>query len=138
VVDVVVAVDEPVSQTDDRKPRDTRSARLLLGRNAAARLANDFEQPDESKSQQAIGIQIATTASAHEVNDFLSMVPHLPKAHRGITPRHTDPRPPQGPGCTEFLVDEQTDKFRFLEENERVIANGGRPAQRRETVPDES
>ena len=34
-------------------------------------------------------------------------------------------------GDTEFLVDEQTDKFRFLEENERVIVNGGRPAQGR-------
>jgi DNA-directed RNA polymerase subunit beta' len=34
-------------------------------------------------------------------------------------------------GDTEFLVDEQTDKFRFLEENERVIAAGGRPAQGR-------
>jgi DNA-directed RNA polymerase subunit beta' len=31
-------------------------------------------------------------------------------------------------GDTEFLVDEQVDKFRFLEENERVIAGGGRPA----------
>jgi DNA-directed RNA polymerase subunit beta' len=34
-------------------------------------------------------------------------------------------------GDTEFLVDEQTDKFRFLEENERVIAANGRPAQGR-------
>src|SRR5215470_6443319 len=34
-------------------------------------------------------------------------------------------------GDTEFLVDEQTDKFRFLEENERVISDGGRPAQGR-------
>jgi DNA-directed RNA polymerase subunit beta' len=34
-------------------------------------------------------------------------------------------------GDTEFLVDEQVDKFRFLEENERVITNGGRPAQGR-------
>ena len=31
-------------------------------------------------------------------------------------------------GDTEFLVDEQVDKFRFLEENERVIGDGGRPA----------
>jgi DNA-directed RNA polymerase subunit beta' len=31
-------------------------------------------------------------------------------------------------GDTEFLVDEQVDKFRFMEENERVIQNGGRPA----------
>jgi DNA-directed RNA polymerase subunit beta' len=31
-------------------------------------------------------------------------------------------------GDTEFLIDEQTDKFRFLEENERVIQSGGRPA----------
>jgi DNA-directed RNA polymerase subunit beta' len=31
-------------------------------------------------------------------------------------------------GDTEFLVDEQVDKFRFMEENERVISNGGRPA----------
>ncbi|MGE3273459.1 MAG: DNA-directed RNA polymerase subunit beta', partial [Vicinamibacterales bacterium] len=31
-------------------------------------------------------------------------------------------------GDTEFLVDEQVDKFRFLEENERVIAANGRPA----------
>ena len=31
-------------------------------------------------------------------------------------------------GDTEFLIDEQTDKFRFLEENERVITAGGRPA----------
>ena len=31
-------------------------------------------------------------------------------------------------GDTEFLVDEQVDKFRFMEENERVITNGGRPA----------
>ena len=31
-------------------------------------------------------------------------------------------------GDTEFLVDEQVDKFRFMEENERVIGNSGRPA----------
>jgi DNA-directed RNA polymerase subunit beta' len=31
-------------------------------------------------------------------------------------------------GDTEFLVDEQVDKFRFDEENERVIADGLRPA----------
>ena len=72
---------------------------MLLGWNTSGRLADDFEQPDESKSQQAIGIQIATTASAHELNDFVSMVTHLPKAYRWITPRHTDPRPPQAPGC---------------------------------------
>src|SRR5207249_4001901 len=34
-------------------------------------------------------------------------------------------------GDTEFLVDEQVDKFRFLEENERVIMKGERPAQGR-------
>ncbi|MGB7218535.1 MAG: DNA-directed RNA polymerase subunit beta' [Vicinamibacterales bacterium] len=34
-------------------------------------------------------------------------------------------------GDTEFLVDEQVDKFRFLEENERVIGKGERPAQGR-------
>jgi DNA-directed RNA polymerase subunit beta' len=34
-------------------------------------------------------------------------------------------------GDTEFLVDEQVDKFRFLEENERVLTDGGRPAQGR-------
>jgi DNA-directed RNA polymerase subunit beta' len=34
-------------------------------------------------------------------------------------------------GDTEFLVDEQVDKFRFLEENERVLLAGGRPAQGR-------
>ena len=31
-------------------------------------------------------------------------------------------------GDTEFLIDEQVDKFRFLEENERIIGDGGRPA----------
>src|SRR5437879_10399755 len=31
-------------------------------------------------------------------------------------------------GDTEFLVDEQVDKFRFLEENERVLLKGERPA----------
>jgi DNA-directed RNA polymerase subunit beta' len=31
-------------------------------------------------------------------------------------------------GDTEFLIDEQVDKVRFQEENERVIAAGGRPA----------
>jgi DNA-directed RNA polymerase subunit beta' len=31
-------------------------------------------------------------------------------------------------GDTEFLIEEVVDKFRFLDENERVIANGGRPA----------
>src|SRR4030081_3671162 len=34
-------------------------------------------------------------------------------------------------GDTEFLVDEQTDKFRFLEENERVINKGEGAAPRR-------
>jgi DNA-directed RNA polymerase subunit beta' len=34
-------------------------------------------------------------------------------------------------GDTEFLVDEQVDKYKFLEENERVIGNGGRPGQGR-------
>jgi DNA-directed RNA polymerase subunit beta' len=31
-------------------------------------------------------------------------------------------------GDTDFLVDEQVDKFRFMEENERVLAAPGRPA----------
>jgi DNA-directed RNA polymerase subunit beta' len=31
-------------------------------------------------------------------------------------------------GDTEFLIDEQVDKFRFLEENERVLSKGERPA----------
>jgi DNA-directed RNA polymerase subunit beta' len=34
-------------------------------------------------------------------------------------------------GDTEFLLDEQVDKFRFYEENERVEANGGQPAKGR-------
>jgi DNA-directed RNA polymerase subunit beta' len=34
-------------------------------------------------------------------------------------------------GDTEFLLDEQVDKFRFQEENERVRAENGRPAQGR-------
>ena len=34
-------------------------------------------------------------------------------------------------GDTEFLIDEQVDKFRFAEENERVLANGGMPAKGR-------
>jgi len=31
-------------------------------------------------------------------------------------------------GDTDFLIDEQVDRFRFLEENEKVIARGGEPA----------
>ena len=31
-------------------------------------------------------------------------------------------------GDTELLVDEQVDKFRFLAENDRVLADGGQPA----------
>jgi len=31
-------------------------------------------------------------------------------------------------GDTDFLVDEQVDRFRFLEENEKVMARGGEPA----------
>ena len=31
-------------------------------------------------------------------------------------------------GDTEFLLEEQVDKFRFLEENERVVSEGGKPA----------
>ncbi|HQR45532.1 MAG TPA: DNA-directed RNA polymerase subunit beta' [Thermoanaerobaculia bacterium] len=34
-------------------------------------------------------------------------------------------------GDTEFLVDEQVDRFRFNEENERILQAGGRPAQGR-------
>jgi len=34
-------------------------------------------------------------------------------------------------GDTEFLMDEQVDKFRFYEENERVETNGGQPAKGR-------
>ncbi len=34
-------------------------------------------------------------------------------------------------GDTEFLIEEQVDKFRFQEENERVLADGGLPAKGR-------
>ncbi len=34
----------------------------------------------------------------------------------------------EDPGDTAFLVEQQVDKFRFREENERAINNGGRPA----------
>ena len=32
-------------------------------------------------------------------------------------------------GDTQFLLEQQVDKFRFHEENERAIANGGKPAE---------
>jgi DNA-directed RNA polymerase subunit beta' len=32
-------------------------------------------------------------------------------------------------GDTEFLIDEQVDKFRFMEENEKVLERGGQPAK---------
>src|ERR671938_327636 len=32
-------------------------------------------------------------------------------------------------GDTDFLLEEQVDRFRFIDENERVIAEGGQPAQ---------
>jgi DNA-directed RNA polymerase subunit beta' len=34
-------------------------------------------------------------------------------------------------GDTEFLIDEVVDRFRFLSENERVLSEGGRPAEGR-------
>ena len=34
-------------------------------------------------------------------------------------------------GDTEFLLEEQVDKFRFLEENERAVSEGGKPASGR-------
>jgi DNA-directed RNA polymerase subunit beta' len=37
----------------------------------------------------------------------------------------------EDPGDTEFIVDEQVDKFKFVEENERVLAAGGAPARGR-------
>jgi len=37
----------------------------------------------------------------------------------------------EDPGDTEFIVDEQIDRFRFVEENERVLAAGGSPARGR-------
>ena len=40
----------------------------------------------------------------------------------------------EDPGDTNFLWGEQVDKFKFQEENERVIREGGRPAQARPLV----
>ncbi len=37
----------------------------------------------------------------------------------------------EDPGDTEFIVDEQVDRFRFVEENERVLGEGGTPARGR-------
>ena len=37
----------------------------------------------------------------------------------------------EDPGDTEFIVDEQVDRFRFVEENERVLEEGGAPARGR-------
>ncbi len=34
----------------------------------------------------------------------------------------------EDPGSTDFLIDQQVDKFKFQEENRRVIQNGGKPA----------
>jgi len=37
----------------------------------------------------------------------------------------------EDPGDTEFIVDEQVDRFRFVDENERVLSDGGAPARGR-------
>ena len=37
----------------------------------------------------------------------------------------------EDPGDTEFIVDEQVDRFRFVQENERVLSEGGAPARGR-------
>ena len=38
-------------------------------------------------------------------------------------------------GDTDFLVDEQVDRFRFMEENEKVMNRGGEPASMAPTAP---
>ncbi len=35
----------------------------------------------------------------------------------------------EDPGDTTFLIGDEVDRFKFIEENERIIAQGGRPAQ---------
>ena len=40
----------------------------------------------------------------------------------------------EDPGDTDFSWGEQVDKFKFQEENEKVVANGGKPAQARPLV----
>jgi len=37
----------------------------------------------------------------------------------------------EDPGDTDFIVDEQVDRFRFVQENERVLEEGGAPARGR-------
>jgi len=38
-------------------------------------------------------------------------------------------------GDMDFLVDEQVDRFRFIEENEKVVNRGGEPADRTPGLP---
>ena len=58
MVDVVVAMNEPVSQAYDGRPRDPGPARPLLGWNPGGRLTDDLQQPDDGEGQEAVGIKI--------------------------------------------------------------------------------
>jgi hypothetical protein len=65
-VHAVITADETVAETDDLRPWDLGVSGLFLWRNAVGGLTDDLEEPNDSKTEDAVLNEVLSPLPAHE------------------------------------------------------------------------
>lgn len=91
-VNLIVALDQPVSQAHDLRSRNLRKVRTLFLGYTVGRLANYLEQAHKSEIKQAVLIQVGAFSAVDHVDGLPRMVQHLLQRQASVTGWRIVPR----------------------------------------------
>ncbi len=84
-INLIVAVDQPVSQAHDLRPGNFWEARAFFFGNPVGRLADNLKQAHQSKIEQAILIQVGAFSVLKQLDGFPRVVEHMAQGDAGVT-----------------------------------------------------
>ncbi len=73
-VNLVVAVNKPVAEADDLRPRDLRVASALLLRQPGSGFTDDLQQSDQSQVKLAVAVEINSRLPLDHLQRFAGVI----------------------------------------------------------------
>jgi hypothetical protein len=84
-INLIVAVDQPVSQAHDLRPGNFWEARAFFFGNPVGRFADNLKQPNQSEIEQTVLIQVSAFSVLNQLDSFPRVVEHVAQGNAGVT-----------------------------------------------------
>ncbi len=97
-IECIVAMDQPIAQTNDLLQGNRGILLSDLRRDAVGCFSDDFQEPHQREVQEAIRVEISARSLPCQGNRLFRVIEHVTEAQGNVTSGHRASRPPPPPG----------------------------------------